>query len=206
VTDWVVDIINSLGYLGLAGLMLVECVFPPIPSEAILPFAGFAVAQGDMNYFLAVLAATAGSMVGNLILYLAARWGGIPLVDRYGSRVGATPERMAMFTRWMDRWGTITILAARAIPLARTAISVPAGLARYPVGRFAVLTLIGSLAWNGVLIGIGWALNDAWRKVESTMGPASYIVVALMVVALVVSALVVRRRSAGRTTEPPGAA
>ena len=200
------DIINSLGYLGLAGLMLVECVFPPIPSEAILPFAGFSVAQGDMNYYLAVLAATAGSMVGNLILYLAARWGGIPLVDRYGPRVGATPERMAMFTRWMDRWGTITILGARAVPLARTAISVPAGLARYPIGRFTMLTLIGSLVWNGVLIGIGWALNDAWRKVETTMGPASYIVVALMVVALVVAVLVVRRRAADRANGSSGAA
>lgn len=200
------DIINSMGYLGLAGLMLVECVFPPIPSEAILPFAGFAVAQGDMNYVLAVLAATTGSMVGNLILYSGGRWGGIPLVERYGSRVGATPERMAMFTRWMDRWGTITILAARAIPLARTAISVPAGLAKYPVWRFTVLTLIGSLVWNGVLIGIGWALNDAWRKVESTMGPASYIAVGLMVVALIVAVLVVRRRSGSRAAGPPGAA
>lgn len=197
-TDWVVEVINSLGYLGLAALMLVECVFPPIPSEAILPFAGFSVAQGDMNYVAAVAAATAGSVVGNLILYLAGRWGGVPLVDRYGARVGATPERMETFTRWMNRWGVAVLLVARAIPLARTAISVPAGVARYPVGLFVVLTLIGSLIWNGVLIGIGWALNDAWREVEATMGPASYVVVGLMIVAGAVAVLVVRRRSRAR--------
>lgn len=197
-TDWVVEVINSAGYLGLFGLMLLECVFPPIPSEAILPFAGFSVAQGDMNYIAAVLAATAGSMVGNLILYAAGRYGGVPLVERYGARVGATPERIEAFDRWMLRWGTITILGARAVPLARTAISVPAGLAEYPVGRFAVLTLIGSLIWNGVLIGAGWALNDAWRRVEETLGPISYAVVALMVVGALIALAVVRRRSSRR--------
>lgn len=197
-TDWVIDVINTLGYTGLAALMLVECVFPPIPSEAILPFAGFSVAQGDMNYVAAVLAATAGSVIGNLILYAAGRWGGVPLVERYGSRVGATPERVEMFTRWMNRWGVVVLLVARAIPLARTAISVPAGVARYPIGLFLVLTLIGSLIWNGVLIGIGWALNDAWRDVEEKMGPASYVIVALMVVAGVAALLIARRR--GRRT------
>lgn len=193
-TDWVVDVINAAGYLGLAALMLLECVFPPIPSEAILPFAGFSVAQGDMNYVAAVAAATAGSVIGNLMLYALGRWGGVPLVERYGPRVGAAPDRVEMFTRWMNRWGVIVLLVARAIPLARTAISVPAGVARYPIGLFALLTLIGSLVWNSVLIGIGWALNDAWRDVEETMGPASYVVVALLVVAALVALLIVRRR------------
>jgi membrane protein DedA with SNARE-associated domain len=202
-TGWVIDIVDSAGYLGLFGLMLLECVFPPIPSEAILPFAGFVVAQGDMNYLAAVAAATAGSMVGNLLLYAAGRFGGQPLVERHGRRVGATPERIAAFDRWMLRWGTIVILAARAVPLARTAISVPAGLAAYPVGRFAALTLIGSLIWNGALIGAGWALDDAWREVERTLGPISIAVVGAMVVTALVGIAVLRRRARRRR---PGAA
>jgi len=176
--------------------------FPPIPSEAILPFAGFSVAQGDMDFVTAVLAATAGSMVGNGLLYAGGRFGGVPLVERFGARVGAGPERMAAFDRWMARWGTVTVLGARAVPLMRTAISVPAGLARYPVGRFLALTFIGSLLWNGVLIGIGWALNDAWREVEATMGPASYVVVGLLVVAAGAAIIVQRRTRAGARARP----
>ena len=176
-SDWAVTVIEALGYGGLFALMLLECVFPPIPSEAILPFAGFAVAEGAMSFPLALGAATAGSVAGNLALYVAARRGGTTLVARHGRRVGASPERVARLEAWMERWGSATVLVGRAVPLARTAVSLPAGLARFPVRRFLVLTTIGSLAWNAVLIGIGWALDDSWRHVESVMGPASIAVV-----------------------------
>lgn len=194
-TDWVVDVINQAGYGGLFALMLLEGVFPPIPSEAILPFAGFSVAQGDLNFLLVVLAATAGSLAGNLVLYGAGRWGGVPLADRHGHRVGATPERMMAFRRWMDRWGSWTVFGARFVPLARTAVSVPAGLARFPLPRFILLTTAGSLIWNSALIGAGWALNDAWREVEETLGPISYAAVALMLVGAVVGIWHLRRRA-----------
>lgn len=179
-SDWAVTVIETLGYLGLAVLMLLECVFPPIPSEAILPFAGFAVSKGTMSFPLALGAATAGSLAGNIALYVAARRGGTTLVARYGRRLGAGPERLVRLEAWMDRWGTATVLVCRAIPLARTAVSLPAGLARFPFRLFLLLTTAGSLAWNAVLIGIGWALDDAWREVEAVLGPASLVVVGLM--------------------------
>ena len=193
-TDWVIDVIDAAGYAGLFGLMVLECVFPPIPSEAILPFVGFSVAEGDMTFPLAVLAATAGALTGNIALYVAARRGGTALVRRHGHRVGASPERMLTLERWMDRWGSATVLVGRAIPLARSAVSLPAGLGRFPFVKFLVLTTIGSAAWNMTLIGLGWALEDSWRTVEERMSGASYAVVALMVVAAVVIALVARRR------------
>ena len=183
VTDWVTSIIEAAGYLGLALLMALECVFPPIPSEAILPFAGFVVAEGGMSFPLAVAAATAGSLAGNVALYLAARRGGRALVARHGRRVGATPERLERLEAWMDRWGAATVLVARAVPLARSAVSLPAGLARFRFLSFVVLTTIGSAVWNGVLIGLGWALDDAWQNVEERMSGLTVAVLAVAVVA-----------------------
>lgn len=193
-TDWVISVIDAAGYLGLFGLMFLECVFPPIPSEAILPFVGFTVAQGDMSFPLAVLAATSGALAGNIALYVAARRGGTALVQRHGHRVGATPQRMISLERWMDRWGSATVLVGRAVPLARSAVSLPAGLGRFHFGKFLALTALGSAAWNATLIGIGWALDDSWRKVEERMSGVSVAVVVAMIVAAVVIALVARRR------------
>jgi membrane protein DedA with SNARE-associated domain len=183
VTEWVTSVIDAAGYLGLALLMALECVFPPMPSEAILPFAGFVVAEGGMTYPLAVAAATAGSLAGNVALYVAARRGGRPLVLRHGHRVGATPARLARLEAWMDRWGAPTVLVARFVPLVRSAVSVPAGLARFPFVPFVVLTAIGSAFWNGVLIGLGWALDDAWHQVEERMSGASLAVLAVLMLA-----------------------
>jgi membrane protein DedA with SNARE-associated domain len=187
VTDWVTSVIEAAGYLGLALLMALECVFPPIPSEAILPFAGFVVAEGGMSFPLAVAAATAGSLAGNVALYVAARRGGRAVVARHGRRL----ERLEA---WMDRWGKATVLVARAVPLARSAVSLPAGLARFPFLPFVALTTIGSAAWNGVLIGLGWALDDAWQGVEERMSGLTVLVLAVAVAAAAVWVVVARRR------------
>ena len=194
-TEWVTSVIEAAGYLGLALLMALECVFPPIPSEAILPFVGFAVAEGDMSFPLALAAATAGSLAGNVALYLAARRGGRALVARHGRRVGATPERLERLEAWMRRFGSATVLVARAVPLVRSAVSLPAGLARFRFVPFLVLTTLGSAVWNGVLIGLGWALDDAWHNVEDRMSGVSVAVLALMVAAAAAWFIVARRRS-----------
>ena len=199
-SDWVIDVIDAAGYLGLAALMFLECVFPPIPSEAILPFVGFAVAEGTLSFPLVIIASTAGSLAGNLLLYAAARRGGVALLQRHGRRVGATPERLLLLERWFDRWGSATVLACRAIPLVRSTVSLPAGLARYSLPKFLVLTTLGSAIWNTTLIGLGWALEEQWRAVEEKMSGASYVVVAVLVIGTIALALVARRRS--RRTAP----
>ena len=197
-----IQVIEALGYAGLAGLMFLECVFPPVPSEAILPFVGFAVGEGTMSFPLAVLAATAGSLVGNVVLYVAARRGGVALLERHGARVGATPERLLRLERWFDRWGAATVLACRAVPFVRSTVSLPAGLARYSLPRFLLLTTLGSAIWNASLIGLGWALDDQWHAVEEHMSGASYAVVGLLVVGGIALALVSRRRA--RRSAPTG--
>lgn len=199
-SEWIIDVIDAAGYLGLAALMFLECVFPPIPSEAILPFVGFAVAQGTLSFPGVIVASTAGSLTGNLLLYVAARRGGIALLQRHGERVGATPERLLMLERWFDRWGSATVLACRAIPLVRSTVSLPAGLARYPLAKFVALTTLGSAIWNTTLISIGWALDDQWRAVEERMSGASYIVVGVLLAGTVAFAVIARRRS--RRTAP----
>lgn len=202
-TDWITEIIDTLGYVGLFGLMFLECIFPPIPSEAILPFVGFAVAEGTLSFPLVIIAATAGSLAGNVVLYAAARRGGVALVQRHGRRVGATPERLVQLERWFDRWGAATVLACRAIPLVRSTVSLPAGLARYSPPKFLVLTTLGSAIWNTTLIGLGWALDDQWHTVEDRMGGASYVVLAVLLVACVVLAVVARRRGRRGTAAAP---
>lgn len=202
-SDWIIDVIDAAGYLGLAALMFLECVFPPIPSEAILPFVGFAVAEGTLSFPLVIIASTAGSLAGNLLLYFAARRGGVALLQRHGHRVGAGPERLLMLERWFDRWGSATVLTCRAIPLVRSAVSLPAGLARYSLPKFILLTTLGSAIWNTTLIGLGWALEDQWRAVEERMSGASYVVLAVLLIGTVVLALVARRRSRRTASTSP---
>jgi membrane protein DedA with SNARE-associated domain len=176
--------------------MVLECVFPPIPSEAILPFAGFAVGEGRLSFAGVVAACTAGSIAGNLVLYVAARRGGTALVRRHGARLGATPERLERLERWMERFGSATVLVGRAVPVARSAVSLPAGLARFPLVRFVVLTTIGSAIWNAALVGLGWMLDDSWHHVEQRVGDAGLVVIALAVAAAVLLGLRARRRRA----------
>jgi membrane protein DedA with SNARE-associated domain len=133
--------------------------------------------------------------VGNVVLYVAARRGGVALLERHGARVGATPERLLRLERWFDRWGAATVLACRAVPFVRSTVSLPAGLARYSLPRFLLLTTLGSAIWNASLIGLGWALDDQWHAVEERMSGASYVVVGLLVVGGIALALVSRRRA-----------
>ena len=194
VSDWVVDVIERLGAVGVGLLIFLENVLPPIPSEVILPFAGFASQQGELNVVSAWVAASAGSLAGALLLYAI------------GAFIGEERLRELSRKRWFvffgekdfdrgekffDRHGSSVVFFARFIPLVRSVVSVPAGLDRMPLVRFALLTLAGSAIWNAVFIGAGWVLGDNWDVIEGYMGPLSYLVVALLAVAVVV--LVVRK-------------
>lgn len=193
-SDWVVDVIERLGAVGVGLLIFLENVLPPIPSEVILPFAGFTSRRGDLNAVAAWVAASVGSLAGALVLY------GI------GAAVGEERLRELSRKRWFvffgekdfdrgdrffERYGAQVVFFGRFIPLVRSVVSVPAGLERMSLGRFALLTLAGSSIWNAVFIGAGWVLGDNWERVEGWVGPLSYVVVALLAVALVV--LVVRK-------------
>ncbi len=163
-TAWAEDLLLGGGYVLLALLILLENLFPPIPSELLLPLAGSRVASGDFDYFGAVAAATVGSVAGALILYAAGRLGGRPLLLRYGRILRLDDRRLDRADDWFDTHGSKLVLLGRMIPGVRSVVSVPAGLSEMPIGRFVALTALGSAAWNAVLIGAGWALGSRWRE------------------------------------------
>lgn len=184
-TDTVREQVSAGGYPALTLLIAVETVLPPIPSEVVLPLAGSFVADGTLAFVPAVLAATAGSLAGALLLYALARLGGRPLILRYGRLLRVREEQLDRADRWFDRRGDLIVLVGRLVPGARSVVSIPAGLAEMPLGRFALLTTIGSGIWNSALIGAGWALGDSWTAVADVVGGASKVVLIAAGVALV---------------------
>jgi membrane protein DedA with SNARE-associated domain len=178
---WATDVIEKLGYWGLALMVALENVFPPIPSEVVLPMAGFLTGDGRMNYGLALLAATIGSVVGALILYEIGHLIGETrlraLVHKYGKWLGVKDSDIDKADQWFDRYGGVAVMLCRVVPIVRSLISIPAGLRRMPLGTFILYTTIGSAVWNAVLIGAGWILGDNWDEVEQYVGYLQYLVI-----------------------------
>jgi membrane protein DedA with SNARE-associated domain len=172
--DTITDIVETVGYLGVALLVAVENVFPPIPSEVVLPLAGFVAGRGDASLVGMIVAATVGSVIGAWILYgIAAAIGPVRLhrfVVRFGRWFGIKEHDLHRAEEWFDRRSDVAVLVGRCVPLIRSIVSVPAGFRRMPFGRFTLLTTIGSLAWNAALIGAGAVLGDRWEKVGDVVG------------------------------------
>jgi membrane protein DedA with SNARE-associated domain len=184
VTGWAEDLLLGGGYVLLAALILLENLFPPIPSELLLPLAGSRVASGDFDYFLAVIAATMGSVAGALILYGIGRVGGRPLLLRYGRILRLDARRLDRADEWFDAHGPKVVLLGRLVPGVRSVVSVPAGLSEMPVARFVALTTLGSATWNTVLIGAGWALGARWREATELIERADVWVYVAVVAAI----------------------
>lgn len=188
VTEWATRVVEALGPVGVALLVAIESVFPPIPSEAILPMAGFVAGRGDTALVAMVVAATAGSVVGALVLYGVAAAIGIDrlgrLVDRRGRWFGVGAADLARAEAWFVGRGDWAVLVGRCVPLVRSLVSIPAGLGRMPLGRFVVLTAIGSAIWNTALIGAGAALGARWHQVSHTVDSLQWVVVAIAVAGL----------------------
>lgn len=188
-TEWATSIMDALGYPGLAFLVALENVFPPIPSEIILPLAGFNSSQGTMNVFLAIFAATVGSVSGALVLYYVGyvfgearvRW----MVSKWGKWLGFKEQDIDSADIWFDRHGGIAVALCRVIPIVRSLISIPAGLRKMPMVTFALYTAAGSLVWNTVLITAGYILGDNWDHVEEYVGILQYVVI-FVVLAVVI--------------------
>jgi membrane protein DedA with SNARE-associated domain len=209
--QWAADVVGSLGYIGVGLLVAIENIFPPIPSEVVLGLAGYTAARGDATMAGMLVAATIGSMVGAWTLYgFAAAVGPLRLraiVIRYGSWIGFGEADLDRAEQWFDRWSRYAVLLCRCVPLIRSLISIPAGFRRMPLGVFTLLTLLGSLTWNTVLIGAGYLLGEQWERILDFIGPAQDLVVALMgllVVAVIVRKVVLirRQRAAGEIARP----
>jgi membrane protein DedA with SNARE-associated domain len=184
-TEWVQQALASGGSAALAVIMLVENLFPPIPSELVLPFAGFQVSRGQVSFLQVLVAATIGSVLGAVILYALGRYGGRPLVLRWRRLLRVTEADLDRADRWFDRYGSGIVLAARMVPIARSIVSIPAGWSEMPFWRFLLLTTVGTAGWNVLLIGGGALLGDNYEQVAAVAGMFSNLVLVLAVGALV---------------------
>ncbi len=181
-TGWLEEVIAGWGAAGVAFLMFLENVFPPIPSEVVLPLAGAAAANGQVSLPAALVAATAGSVLGTLPYYLAARWMGLGWLKRAAARWGRLltlrPKDIDAADAWFDRHGRWAVLFGRLVPGVRTLISVPAGLTGMRMRLFLAATAIGTAVWSSVLIGIGYWMGQDSRIVEDVMGPVGNVILA----------------------------
>lgn len=188
VTDWVIDVVDALGYLGVAFLVAIENVFPPIPSEVVLPLAGFVAGQGRASLPVMIVAATVGSVVGAWLLYgVSALLGPDRLrrfVARYGRWMSVSTDELARAEAWFDRRAAAAVLVCRCVPLIRSLVSVPAGFRRMEPLRFTAYTAVGSAIWNTALVGAGYALGERWEEVGDYVAVLQWLVV-VVIVALV---------------------
>ena len=181
ISEWVLIIMEQFGLLGVTVMMFLENVFPPIPSELIMPAAGFAAAMGKMNLVLVIIAGTLGSVLGALPLYYL---GTIfdekrlfSLAEKYGKYVLVKPSDVTNAQDWFHKYGKTVIFFGRMIPAIRSLISIPAGMARMPMLPFLVLTAIGSAIWTTILAYAGYILGANYEQVEAFIEPISKIVV-----------------------------
>jgi membrane protein DedA with SNARE-associated domain len=177
-TNWAKDVVESAGYFGVFLMIVLENVFPPIPSEAILPLAGFLAGEGRFWLPAVILAATLGAVVGALILYGIAAWFGDNrvrwLINRYGKWFAVSESDLDKANAWFDRQGTKAVFICRMVPILRSIVSLPAGLRRMNLTTFILYTAIGSGIWNSILILAGWWLGDNWEEVSTVVDYLEY--------------------------------
>ncbi|MGH8930656.1 MAG: DedA family protein [Egibacteraceae bacterium] len=195
-TEWATEALRAAGPLGLALMMLLETVFPPIPSEILLPFGGFLVSTGAFGFAEALIAATVGSTGGAVLLYGLSRYGGRPLLLRWHRVLRLEEKDLDRADDWFDRYGWIAVLFGRMLPIVRSVVSVPAGVSEMPAGRFVVLTAVGSTSWNTLLIGAGFALGERYDQVSAVV--SRYSLLAPVLLALAAAAWWWRHRRAAR--------
>lgn len=194
--EWATEVIDAIGLVGVAVLVALENVFPPIPSELILLLTGFNVSEGRFDFVSGVIAATIGSVVGAFFLYAVGRILDDERMERMlagvGRYVGLKRSDVHKGFTWFERHGTKVVLFGRLIPVVRSVVSIPAGGDKMPLGKFTLLTAAGSLVWNLIWVAIGWGLGDQWEKAGAWGDYLQYVVIVGVIVGFV--AIVVRAR------------
>jgi len=193
------DFIDATGLAGVFVLMTLESACIPIPSEAIMLFAGFNVSEGNLSLVGIVAAGVLGNLAGSLIAYAAGYYGRIELLDR-NKLIHVSRRHLESADRWFERHGSATVFFTRMLPIIRTFISLPAGVARMPLGRFVVFTVAGSIPWVLTLAIVGREVGDRWDQWRSHLHYADYAVVAVIVMGI--AYLLIRRRRGSAEWEP----
>ncbi|HBE18411.1 MAG TPA: alkaline phosphatase [Cyanobacteria bacterium UBA11149] len=185
--EWIINTMTSLGYVGIALLMFAENLFPPIPSELIMPLAGFTVAQGNMNFTIAVLAGVVGTVVGAFPWYYAGVFVGEErlkkLADKYGKWITVSGKDIDKANNWFNRYGKKAVFFGRLVPGIRTLISLPAGLNEMALGTFLIYSTLGTTLWVMFLTFLGFILKDSYELVDEYLGPISKFVLLALIIA-----------------------
>lgn len=202
--EWLMPLVADYGLLAVFVTMTLESMCIPIPSEIVVPYAGFLAAQGYFPLWAVILTATVANLVGSSIAYAAGRYGGRDLVLRYGRYVFISRHHLEKADEWFERRGEVTVFATRMMPGVRTFISVPAGVSRMPFLRFAVYTFLGAIIWNAALAYLGWLFGENWEYLQEQFSRFNMMVWVALGIALVVAAVAWRWRSS-RSPRPPEA-
>ncbi|WHS50267.1 DedA family protein [Rothia sp. SD9660Na] len=196
IIDWVISIMEAIGSPGVGLAVFLENVFPPIPSEVILPLAGFTASQGSINVVAAFIWATVGSLTGAYFLYYLGAAIGANRLRKIAAWMWLVKvEDVDNALAWFDKYGKASILIGRVIPGVRSLISIPAGIDRMNPLAFGLYTLLGSSIWNALLIYCGWVLGENWHAVEGVIDQYSKVVYALVALALVAVFIWLLRRA-----------
>jgi membrane protein DedA with SNARE-associated domain len=190
--EFAVNVVDAMGLPGIFLLMVAESACIPIPSEATMLFSGFGVSRGDFSLFAVVATGTAANVVGSWIAYAIGYYGRVDVLEKHGRKLHIKPSHLRWADDWFAKYGSATVFFSRMLPIVRTFISLPAGVARMPFWRFTVLTTLGCVPWILMLTLIGRAVGDNWEQWKDKLHYVDYAVAALIVVGLVW--LVVRRR------------
>ncbi|MED4916386.1 DedA family protein [Geobacillus thermodenitrificans] len=190
---WITEFMEQFGYIGIFFMIALENIFPPIPSEVILPFGGFMTTYTTLTIPGVIAAATAGSVVGAIVLYGIGRLLSVErlerIVDRWGGWLRVKPEDIAKANRTFQRYGVWAVFLGRMIPLVRSLISIPAGMSKMNIGLFVWLSVLGTLIWNTLLISIGAALGQSWEKVSEVIGMYAEVVYVIIAIIILIAAV-----------------
>jgi membrane protein DedA with SNARE-associated domain len=196
--DWTIRLIDETGYVGIFLLMFLETIFPPIPSEVIMPIAGVRAAQGPLSLWAVIASGTAGAMLGNLFWYALARVIGLrrfrPFIEKYGRWLTMDWDDVEKAERLFGRFGGAIVSIGRLLPTIRSIISIPAGMLEMRLKSFLLWSTLGTVAWTAMLATAGWGLGHAFRDIEKVLGPLSTAVIAAIVAAYIWRQLTWRKR------------
>jgi membrane protein DedA with SNARE-associated domain len=197
--QFAVDVVDKLGLGGIFGLMLLESACIPIPSEATMLFAGFNVAEGRFSLVVVVAVGVLANVVGSWIAYAVGYYGRIDLLEKHGAKLHIKPKHLKWADDWFARYGDATVFFSRMLPIIRTFISLPAGVAKMPFWRFTLFTLAGCIPWVFALTFIGQQVGDRWETWKDKLHYVDYAVAAAIVVGIVYLVLRARRSRSGAT-------
>jgi membrane protein DedA with SNARE-associated domain len=198
--EFATNVVGDLGLPGVFLLMMLESACIPIPSEATMLFAGFNVHNGEYSLFAVTAVGVIANVVGSWVAYAVGYYGRLELIERHGNKLHIKQSHLELAERWFDRWGAPAVFFSRMLPIVRTFISLPAGVARMPFWRFTTLTLLGCIPWVFMLAFVGKQAADRWTSWRDSLHYVDYAVAALIVVGIVYLVVRRRRRPADATT------